>query len=48
MEPPEYFIGRSEEIQPMIKQYATRGILDRSSVNNPEFKDRWDKLSENG
>ncbi len=45
MEPPEYFIGHAEEIQPLIKQYTTRGILDRSSVNNPEFKNRWDKLS---
>jgi len=47
MEPPDYYIGHSEEIQPLIKQYATRGILDRSSVNNPEYKDRWDKLSQN-
>jgi hypothetical protein len=46
MEPPDYFIGHSEDIQPLIKQYATRGILNRSSVNNPEFKDRWDKLTE--
>ncbi len=46
MEPPDYFIGRSEEIQPLIKQYATRGILDRSSVNNAGFINRWDKLSE--
>jgi hypothetical protein len=41
MEPPDYFIGRSEEIQPLIKQYATRGIPVRSTVNNPEFKDCW-------
>lgn len=40
MEPPDYFIGHAEEIQPLIKQYATRGIPDRSSVNNAGFINR--------
>lgn len=45
MEPPDYFIGHAKEIQPLIKQYATKGILNRSSVNNSDFINRWDKLS---
>ncbi len=41
---PEYFIAFGYEIQPLIKQYETRGILNMSSVNNEHFKNNWNKI----
>ncbi len=44
MTEPEYFICIGNEAIPLIKQYETRGILNRYSLNNEDFKDRWDKI----
>ena len=41
---PDYFICTSEEAYKKVKQYATRGIIDLSTINNENFKNRWDKL----
>jgi hypothetical protein len=45
MMPPDYFICTSNEVMIKVKQYATRGIVDLSTINNSEFKERWDKLT---
>lgn len=42
---PDYFICTSEEAKQKVKQYTTRGIIDLSTLNSEEFKNRWDKLS---
>lgn len=44
MEAPDYFIATSEEAYKKVKQYETRGIVDLSTLNNEDFKNRWDKL----
>jgi predicted AAA+ superfamily ATPase len=44
MTQPEYFICTSEEAYKKVKQYTTRGIIDLSTLNNEDFKNRWDKL----
>ncbi len=44
MSMPDYFIATSEEAFEKVKQYATRGIIDLNTVNNDQFKNRWDKL----
>jgi len=44
MESPDYYICTSEEARSRVKQYITRGIIDLTSLNNIEFKDRWSKL----
>ena len=41
---PDYFIATGEEVKPKVKQYTTRGIIDLSSLNNDDFKNRWDKI----
>ncbi len=41
---PAYFILTSEEAKLKVKQYRTRGIIDYSTVNRPEFLERWDKI----
>jgi len=41
---PDYFICTSEEAKAKVKQYATRGIVDLSTLNTEGFKNRWDKL----
>jgi hypothetical protein len=41
---PDYYIATSEEAFAKVKQYETRGIVDLSTVNNEQFKNRWDKL----
>jgi hypothetical protein len=41
---PDFFIATSEEAFDKVKQYETRGIVDLSTVNNDQFKNRWDKL----
>lgn len=45
MSMPDFFIATSEEAFEKVKQYETRGIVDLSSLNNENFKNRWDKLS---
>ena len=45
MTSPDYFVCTSGEVHSKIKQYSTRGIVDLSTINDNEFKDRWDKLS---
>lgn len=42
--PPSYFVLTSEEARAKVKQYATRGIIDYSTVNFPEYVGRWDKV----
>lgn len=44
MEMPEYFIAFGHEIQKLIKQYETRGILNMTSVNNEHYKNNWNKI----
>ncbi len=44
MGPPECFIATGREIKPLIKQYETRGVLNRYSLNNTLFKDNWKKI----
>ena len=44
MAAPDYFICTSEEVFKKVKQYSTRGIIDLGSINNEDFRDRWDKL----
>ena len=41
---PDYFIATSEEVRSKIKQYATRGIVDLSTLNNSDFLNNWAKL----
>ncbi len=40
----DYFIATGEEAKPKGKQYTTRGIIDLSTLNNDDFKNRWDKI----
>jgi hypothetical protein len=42
--PPTYFIATSSEARGKVKQYATRGIIDLTSLRNPEHLERWDKI----
>jgi hypothetical protein len=44
--PPSYFIGTGAEVRPLVKQYATRGILNCSSLSSEQFRDRWDKIDQ--
>lgn len=41
---PDYYICTADEARLRVKQYATRGILDLSSVKSEEYRERWDKL----
>jgi len=46
---PTFFIGTAPEVRPRIKEYQlsngkSRGILTYGSINNDQFKDRWDKV----
>jgi hypothetical protein len=41
---PDYFIATSEEVRGKIKQYLTRGIVDLSTLNSPQFLNNWAKL----
>ena len=45
MTEPDYFIATGKEAKIKVKQYATRGIIDLSTLNNGDFKNRWDKIS---
>ena len=42
--PPEYFVCTSFEAREKVKQYATRGIVDLSTVRSDSFRERWDKI----
>ncbi len=44
MNEPDYFIANGKETKRKVKQYTTRGIIDLSTLNNDDFKGRWDKL----
>ena len=44
---PDYYVLTSQELVQKIKQYSTRGIVNLSEVNSPDFRDRWNKLEEN-
>ena len=44
MAEPEYYICTGEQAKKKVKQYATRGIVDLSSLNSDDFKGRWDKI----
>ncbi len=41
---PDYFIATGIETKSKVKQYTTRGIIDLSSLNNDDFKNKWDKI----
>jgi len=45
MTDPDYFIATGLEAKQKVKQYTTRGIIDLSTLNNDDFKNRWDKIS---
>lgn len=45
MTEPDYFIATGLEAKQKVKQYTTRGIIDLSTLNNDDFKNRWDKIS---
>lgn len=45
MTEPDYFIATGIEAKQKVKQYTTRGIIDLSTLNNDNFKSRWDKIS---
>lgn len=44
MSEPDYFIATVIEAKQKVKQYKTRGIIDLSTLNNENFKNRWDKI----
>lgn len=44
MAQPDYFICTGVEAKVKVKQYATRGIVDLSTLNSEEYKERWDKI----
>lgn len=41
---PTYFIGTPTEIRPLIKEYATRAILNLGRVNTANFVNAWHKI----
>lgn len=45
MTEPDYFVASGNEAKQKVKQYTTRGIIDLSTLNNDDFKNRWDKIS---
>ena len=45
MTEPDYFIATGIEAKQKVKQYTTRGIIDLSTLNNDDFKNRWDKIN---
>jgi hypothetical protein len=44
MTEPDYFIATGIEAKQKVKQYTTRGIIDLSTLDNDDFKNRWDKI----
>lgn len=45
MTEPDYFIATGIEAKQKVKQYTTRGIIDLTTLNNEDFKNRWDKIN---
>lgn len=43
--PPNYYICTADETRAKVKQYATRGIVDLTSLKSEDFLERWDKLA---
>ena len=43
-ENPDYYIATGQEAKEKVKQYATRGIIDLSTLKSDIFLNRWDKL----
>jgi hypothetical protein len=41
---PDYYICTPNEVKNRVKQYATRGIIDLSSLKSEKFENRWDKI----
>lgn len=41
---PEYYVATAAETREKVKQYATRGIIDLSTLKGDAFLNRWDKL----
>ncbi|HRO71313.1 MAG TPA: hypothetical protein PK951_13070, partial [Chitinophagaceae bacterium] len=41
---PEYYIATAQEARDKVKQYATRGIIDLSTLKSETFLNRWDNL----
>lgn len=44
MESPDYYICTSDETRERVKQYATRGIVDLSTLRKGDFQNNWGKL----
>lgn len=42
--PPDYFIATADESRASVKQYATRGIVNLTTLRNTGFQERWDKI----
>jgi len=42
--PPQYFICTPEEARKKVKQYSTRGIIDLTTLREPAYEERWDKI----
>jgi hypothetical protein len=42
--PPQYFICTPEEARKKINQYSTRGIIDLTTLREPVYEERWDKI----
>lgn len=42
--PPSYFVATSAEARKKVKQYATRGIIDLTSLRSEDYVERWDKI----
>ncbi|MDA1049702.1 MAG: hypothetical protein O3C40_04370 [Planctomycetota bacterium] len=41
---PDYYVATGKEAKAKVKQYKTRGIIALSSLNSPDFLERWDKI----
>jgi hypothetical protein len=41
---PTYFIATGTEARAKVQQYATRGIINLTTLRNPDFLERWDKV----
>jgi len=42
--PPDYYLCTSDEAKAKVKQYATRGIVDLTTLKSDQFRERWDKI----
>lgn len=42
---PKYFICSSQETREKVKQYRTRGIVDLSTLEADQYRERWDKIA---